>query len=196
MAKKTYATQKWRTERIPKYVRDNKGFLKMVIVEGISSAEELPNERREYSRYIPEQYTEHKAVIWLQNNRFRLERLFSHDELCVLESEVLNARTVGNQFKIANVLEQLYNQALRGDVTAAKEFLNRALGKSGSSLTVNLRGDDSLVQLLEQFRPEGAYQMPQLDSQGREIISIPAGEEDIQDAELVEGEDNNASEAG
>lgn len=171
--------------KLSKYCIMGKGRaakLRTAIVNKLIDADEIPP-RREWMELIP--YDDPSiaglaATRWYkENNQWHklIWSVFASTEMDEMEHEVVRARMARYGKHCINLLERLYQQGMDGDTMAAKEFLNRIMGKPSQQITFQHEVGDSMQRLLEHFSPRGAYQTPQLDENGNEIIEIEAIEE-------------------
>lgn len=166
---------------------------KQAVADALSRLEEFPRFRQHWidvlpadTPYVPERRDTSYARGWLYRN-------FTAAELDEIEKKAIDKRIANYGSKIVHVLDTLYDLAIEsGDVSAAKEFLNRTLGQSKQKVTMEYETGDNLTSLLQDIRASDAYARPRLDNYGREIIELSA--DDVKQIEHSQEEDNENDE--
>lgn len=156
--------------------------MREVLIERLSKAEQFPHKRTDWVTLLHPGDPGYEHAQHEVKERERrpdgaaranfLYRYFDARELDDLEYEAVRRRMGRYGARITQLLEALWERGMDGDTQAAKEFLNRVLGSPTQRVMFEHHAGDSLERLLKTINPSDAYQRPEVDKFGNEIIEV------------------------
>lgn len=111
-----------------------------------------------------------KWQYWLESRKFSTN--FTSDEKREIEWEIWEKRWHGYKHHALNLMNKLYEEGMDGNINAAKEFLLRVLGAPSQQVYLTHEAGDSLQTLFQKFTAVQAYQRPEIDNDGNEVIEL------------------------
>ncbi len=120
---------------------------------------------------LPKEYHEPEDPEWAW---LAIGRTFNRQERDILWHKAIEQRM--NEFApwVVQLMERLWERGMEGDTQAAKEFMNRIVGQSTQLVQVQHSASSDLQNLLGELKPQQAYERPQIDDSGQEIIEVEA----------------------